>query len=263
MFRLFFFFSFLSISCLGNQSNTATTQETTNIDTIKYSFKSIKKTSQYLAGEEDVLDTAYYSIKFPHFEKKEINDIIVGGIFIDGEENEDQAAQSFIDGYNEFVEESSTKKLRYAWFKEVNTDILSISPLLISLQTFVNEYTGGAHGNHYAIISNYDLNTQKKIELAEMLLPNQFKNLTKIAEKHFRKQENLDDSASLSKDFFFEDGIFALNDNFGLTKKSLIIYYNEYEIKPYAEGPTTLEIPLNELDNILSDRGKKYIQSIN
>jgi len=42
----------------------------------------------------------------------------------------------------------------------------------------------------------------------------------------------------------------------------LIIYYNEYEIRPYADGITTIEIPYEEVMEILNARAKRYIKSI-
>jgi hypothetical protein len=136
------------------------------------------------------------------------------------------------------------------------------TPLFLTLKTSIDQYTGGAHGNHLTFFAVFDLDLFKKMELTDLIVTGKLKDLTKLAEKHFRRQENLSDTSNLSKDFFFEDGIFALNDNFGLTKDKLIIYYNEYEIRPYADGITTIEIPYEEVQEILNARAKRYIKSI-
>lgn len=231
-------------------------------DTIVYSYKTYKDISSYLVENDDNIDTAYYQISYPHFVDSTLNKIIHPHILIDGEESVEMAAQSFIWGFNEFVEESSTQNIYFPWYKNVKSEVWTITPLLMTIATAVDEYTGGAHGNHYTIISNIDMQNKKKIEIKDIVEKEKITDLTKIAEIHFRKNENLADSVSLEKDFFFENGTFAINDNFGLTKSSLIIYYNEYEIRPYAEGPTLLEIPYSDIEKILNSTGKKYVNSI-
>jgi Protein of unknown function (DUF3298) len=51
--------------------------------------------------------------------------------------------------------------------------------------------------------------------------------------------------------FWFKDGRFQSNENFGLTDKALLFEYNVYEIAPYVMGPTTVEIPLAEIRDLL------------
>jgi hypothetical protein len=75
--------------------------------------------------------------------------------------------------------------------------------------------------------------------------------LTAAAEKIFRKQENLSATATLSKDYFFRDGKFSLNNNFLITPIGLKFLYNQGEIKPNAAGQTTVEIPYNQIKAII------------
>jgi hypothetical protein len=101
----------------------------------------------------------------------------------------------------------------------------------------------------------------RKIELTDVVEAEKIETLRQIAERHFRNVENLSDTTSLATDYFFTDGIFVLNDNFGFTENNLMFYYNEYEIKPYVKGSTTVEIPYTEIVEILSVRGQEYINS--
>ena len=48
-----------------------------------------------------------------------------------------------------------------------------------------------------------------------------------------------------------DDGNFVLNDNIGMTEDKVIVHYNPYEIAPYAQGPTTIELDKNALGDIL------------
>lgn len=263
MFRIisFLYIPLLVASC----QNTPKESEYSDIaptDTITYNYKTFRENSQFFVGTEDAIDTTYFQVTYPIFSQQNLNDSIRKYIFVDGENSPSEAAQAFIDGFDEFVGDSNIKNINASWSKEISSQILINTPIVVTLATQINEYSGGAHGQHYTFYTNYDIQKSKTINLQDILQKDKIKQLTAIAERYFRKQENLSDSDSLSKDFFFEGGIFALNGNFGFTKNSLIIYYNEYEIKPYSEGPTILEIPYKELSDILNIRGHEYIQSI-
>lgn len=264
-FSVFLIFFFIIVSCAnernGNSRQTQTSERIA-LDTLKYSYHTKKETSPYFIGDSTGMDTAFYKITYPIFEHAAMNEAIKESIFIERENNADEAARSFLDAFDEFVEESSTVYVHSVWYKESKSNVILNTPLFLTLQTSVNEYTGGAHGNHLTFFSVFDLDLFKKMELTDLVATGKMKDLSSIAEKYFRRQENLSDTSKLSKDFFFEDGIFALNDNFGLTKDKLIIYYNEYEIRPYAEGITKIELPYNEVQDILNVRAKRYIKSI-
>lgn len=231
-------------------------------DTLTYSYKELQEISPYFVAQEDIIDTAKFFIKYPEFEQASFNDLIKQAILIDGDHSVHDAAQSFIDSYNEFAEDSNTSMINAAWYRTTYAQIINMTPLFFSLQTNINEYTGGAHDSHLTFYQNYDIQKAELISLKDLLQKDKFDTFVKLAEKKFRNQENLSASQSLSKDFFFENGKFSINDNFGLSKDKLIIYFNEYEIRPYAEGPTTIEIPYTELKELFNIRGNKIVESI-
>lgn len=251
-----------SCNSLSQNNNNTEKEYFTPKDTISYVYKSFKDISQYLVSNEDKTDTAYFAISYPEFEDLGLNEAVRPYILLDGDSSIQQASENFIMSYNEFVEENSTKYIFFPWYKNVVATVWINTPLVLTLSTFVDEYTGGAHGLHYNILSNIDVTTKRKIELKDIIQKEKMKDFTKKAETLFRKLENLSQNESLEDKFFFENGIFALNDNFGLTKSNLVFYFNEYEIKPYAEGPTTLEIPYEEIDEFLSPQGKTYVASL-
>lgn len=254
-----------TLSC-ANERNRSTQSvafaESALQDTLGYTYHTKKEISSYFLSDSSHTDTAFYRITHPVFENAAMNDLIKTSIFVERENNAEEAAHSFLDAYNEFVEENSTTYVNAVWYKDSNSRIVMNTPLFLTLKTSTDQYTGGAHGNHLTLFAVFDLDLFKKMELTDLVVTGKLKDLTKLAEKHFRRQENLSDTSNLSKDFFFADGIFALNDNFGLTKDKLIIYYNEYEIRPYADGITTIEIPYEEVIEILNARAKRYIKSI-
>lgn len=232
------------------------------MDSIKYTYETFRTNSEYFIASNDAVDTTYFKITYPVFEEEKLNENIKKHILYDGENTPSEAARSFIDGFDEFVGDSNIENINSAWSKEVNSQVIINTPIVMTLATQVNEYSGGAHGQQHFYYINYDILKEQVIQLSDIIQKDKLHDLTQLAEKYFRKQENLKEKASLSKDFFFEGGIFALNDNFGLTKNNLIIYFNEYEIRPYSEGPTKLEIPYKDLTDILNIRGHEYIQSI-
>jgi len=257
----------LLIGCYGEQANTQGRQEQSmrNInDTLQYSYQNLKETSPYFitCGTKDAVDTTFYQISYPIFSSKRINEVLRPSILIDNEDTPHDAADSFLDAYNEFVEDSNMQKINAAWFKNVQTKVLVNTPRLLTVKTTVEEYTGGAHGNHLTLYANIDLLKAEKLQLKDLIMPDKLEELRRIAEQYFRQKERLSDTASLAKDFFFPDGLFVLNDNFGLTKEHLLLFYNEYEIKPYAAGVTELAIPYRELTKVWSARGKDYLQSL-
>lgn len=262
---IFFLLFLVTLSCsneTGKIAKSISSFEFNSKDTLSYSYQTKKEISPYFVGDTVQIDTAYYQITYPVFEKENIEKALNPAIFIDREDNATDAARAFLDAYNEFVEENSTTTVHSAWYKQSNSKVILNTPLFLTLQTTMQEYTGGAHGNHLTLFTVLDLESLKSLKLEDLVTTGKLKELTLLAERDFRKQENLSDSSKLSKDFFFEDGIFALNDNFGLTKDRLIIYYNEYEIKPYSEGITTIELPYKDILSILNARGKRYINSI-
>ena len=118
------------------------------------------------------------------------------------------------------------------------------SDTLISITVAQDYYTGGAHGG----AETYFINVNPKTG-AEFTLDNLFKTgyqeaLTNAGEQIFRKVHELPDTASLNENYYeFPDDKFQLNQNYGFRKDGIVFYYNNYEIAPYAAGPTEVVIP--------------------
>ncbi len=250
------------VSNTGEQSSRQVSFNTSNRDTLPYVYQYFTKSSRYLVENDTTVDSTYFRVSYPQFSDFAFNELVKPAILLEGEDSFEEASLAFIDGYDEFVEEESTHRVSMPWFKDIQSFIHLNTPTVLSLTTTYHQYTGGAHGNTVAVWSNFDIVQRKKINLTDIIIPEKLSELTRLAEQQFRKMENLADTASLEKDFFFERGIFALNDNFGLTKDDLVFYYNEYEIKPYSEGPTTIRLSYADLENFLSSQGKEYVKDI-
>ncbi len=75
--------------------------------------------------------------------------------------------------------------------------------------------------------------------------------LTPIAEVYFRKARQLSPTADLKEaGFWFPDGRFKLNENFGLTDTALLFNFNMYEIAARSMGETRIAIPLTGIPGL-------------
>ena len=70
--------------------------------------------------------------------------------------------------------------------------------------------TRGAHGATVVRYINWNTKANRQVALSDLLTDGFEKPLTQIAEKLFRKREELSDSASLKPDYFFKDGKYQL-----------------------------------------------------
>lgn len=143
-----------------------------------------------------------------------------------------------------------------SWSMEINSDILYQDTSFISVATTIYSYTGGAHPNSYQVYRSYDLSTGEAIGLDDILMPDFEDELNEAAEIEFRMLKEIPPSQALKdKGYFFEGGSFTLNSNFAIINKSLIFYFNAFEIAPYAVGPTELEIKLTDYINLVNEKG--------
>ncbi len=138
------------------------------------------------------------------------------------------------------------------WSLEISSDIIFQAPKFISVATTIFSYTGGAHPNSYLVYKSYDLQTGKAIALGDILRADFEQDLYRSAEIEFRMNNKIPPSQDLSESgFFFEDEEFKLNDNFAIIDKSLIFYFNPYEIASYSRGPSELELKLTDYADMI------------
>lgn len=246
------------------QSRPSAPTETANpaSDTLAYELRTYEARSQRCVTPDSLCAVA--SFKYPLFTGdafRALSDSIRADVtsMADAEGDPElrarsleEAAKNFTTNYDNFLK-SQGDSLTFAqsWKLEVTTDVLRQSPKWVSVAFHWFNDSGGAHPNHSTRYVNYDRVTGHRLTLSELFQSDYKKTLTGIAERHFRQNEGLKPGESLATRYFFDKGIFALNDNFTLTPTSLKFLYAPYEIKSYAEGETILEIPLSELQGIL------------
>lgn len=223
-------------------------------DTLIYTYQTIKERTQDCGNKPDTACTTA-EITYPVFKSQNaLNDSIISRLLSVNSIGEKpyadlhQQAKSFIKAYLDDI--SPKKKSDLVYTLESNATVVRQDSSLTTVQIDRYLFTGGAHGNTYTGFINWNTKASKKISLNDILANGYNENLTAAAEKIFRRDEKLSDTASL-KNYFFKDKKFKLNDNFLITPVGLRFFYNEYEIKPYVEGSTELLIPYTDIRSLL------------
>ncbi|MGI5920187.1 MAG: DUF3298 and DUF4163 domain-containing protein [Syntrophomonadaceae bacterium] len=115
-----------------------------------------------------------------------------------------------------------------------------VSGHILSFYVDYYTFTGGAHGMTERKAHTFDLNTGEELELNDLFSPDF--NYTEMI------NERVQDAINQNPDIYFEgeNGFQGINEDQGfyLENGSLIVYFLQYEIAPYAAGIRTFSIPL-------------------
>lgn len=223
-------------------------------DTLKYTYKTIKQRNADCGNKPDSSCTVA-DIKYPLFVNQsvlnaELKQTVLNVINKDNLKYKtiNQAIIAFLKAYDDDKKKFITS---IPYTLVISADVTWQGTGLTVIKTSKYSYEGGAHGSSCFTFLNWNLQTNRRITLKELFIANYREKLNKIAERIFRKQQNLADTASLLNGYFFNNGIFYLNNNFSITPSGLKFLYNEYEIKSYAEGTTELLIPYSQIKSLL------------
>ncbi len=230
------------------------------VDTLAYERRTYETRSRFCVSPDSLCAVAGF--RYPVFAGdafQALNDSLVADVATVADADSTarpqtlaDAAKAFTDGYDAFIKDNrDSLRPTTGWSLEVKSAVLRQTTRWVSVAHAWYSFTGGAHPNHATRYVNYDRATGHRLTLAELFQDDFEKTLTGIAERHFRQQEGLTPAESLAGRYFFAGDKFALNANFTLTPTGLRFLYNPYEIKPYAAGETSLDIPFAELQGIL------------
>ncbi|RZK59125.1 MAG: DUF3298/DUF4163 domain-containing protein [Pedobacter sp.] len=242
------------IAACRNEKNKVENSESV-VDTLSYSYDSIKVYSKNIVKTDaKESDTTKAVIQYPVFKNEELNKYIQRQI-LNYFSEEDKAiiayqdiAESFITGYDSFYKEN--KDTEQAWFLNIDVNVLHQTANYIALEYVHSDYSGGAHPNTNFSFINYNPKTNQPLTLDSLIDKSNKAKLTSIAEGIFRKDEKLSPTVPLAGKYFFNDGKFTLPDNFYVSNKGLVFFYNPYEIKAYAYGITEVTVPSAALKEI-------------
>lgn len=111
----------------------------------------------------------------------------------------------------------------------------------LSLTITYYQYTGGAHGISQVIAHNYDLASGNRLELKD------------IFKKGYNYQEVINkiikEAIAKKPEEFFPDAFQGISDNqsFYIGTEGITIYFQNYEIAPYAAGNPEFLIPYSTI----------------
>jgi hypothetical protein len=129
------------------------------------------------------------------------------------------------------------------------SSVFRVRNLLIVDQWF-EEYYGGAHGSHYRNVVNISLETGEIFEKDSLFKsPEEARvRISEIITERIR--------ADSEENYYFEDHVTPDQVSFYyLTEDSIVYYFGEYEIGPYAMGMPEFEIPYADIMDYIDTEG--------
>lgn len=150
---------------------------------------------------------------------------------------------------------SEIQDIDFSYCKEFESErsftVRCNSDSIISIEFNWYEYSCGAHPNHGANVSTYDLRNGQELHLPLILKPGALKSIAKLAEKKIL-QQYADFNPTKLNDILFDETL-SLNDStcFIVHKDGLTFHYDPYEIAPYAAGDIDVEFLWSELDEFV------------
>lgn len=263
LFVITLFFSYCKNET-NNNKKPPTKESIKKIEPLAFAKKSYSLQSELCKNEEE-MQCAEVKIDYLNAKdgeesiRKKINQSIeekLANMFIDGEQQDvknisfEKAAQGFIADYEAFVKEDGNDNFITPYANETTCEILFDSPELLCIAFANYSNTGGAHGNYFTDLVNFNKKTGDIIQPKE-ILKNKAQ-LSKLLEQQAKKHYRVPEGQNL-KDFglYYEGNDFPVNDNIGILQDSLIFEYNPYEVGPYVLGGMSLKVAKTEVKDLL------------
>ena len=162
--------------------------------------------------------------------------------------NIEEAIQSFKNGYLELKKMYPDEPV--GWEADIEGKVTYEDKNILTIQVNAYSFTGGAHGFSSTRFLNFD--KAKVLEMETMELFKDPLEFQSFAEGKFRDQEKIPVNGSINATgFMFEDDKFYLPENIGFTQEGLQLFYEQYEVASYADGPIILTLKFKELEPYL------------
>ena len=210
--------------------------------------------------KSDTLQCAYFQVTYPEFTGldtpvvKIVNKKIDAAVSMGNPESQGHDMKTigeiFIQDYDDF--KSEIPDAFGGWHYTANIAVEVLTDTLLSLSVNDEYYTGGAHGGSGVYFINVNPRTGAEFTLDNLLIADYQDPLTQVGDKIFRQSKQLADTSSLIDNYYeFPEDRFELNKNYGFKKEGIVFYYNNYEIAPYAAGPTEVLIPYDQIGDLI------------
>ncbi|TPE46188.1 DUF3298 and DUF4163 domain-containing protein [Pontibacter mangrovi] len=161
-------------------------------------------------------------------------------------------AEAFVKAQEDFVREMDEIPASAAWELQLEVQPLFQSDSVTTILSSYYAYAGGAHPNSYISLQSFEMEG-KKLRPADIVTDTL--QLKQMVEQEFRRVREIPTGQHLSEaGLFLEDNQLPLPQEMGLTAQGLSLYYNAYEIGPYAFGATDLLLPYPQLHGLLRSK---------
>lgn len=139
------------------------------------------------------------------------------------------------------------------WYLERSVDVLADTFGVVTLDMRENSFGGGAHPNSARWLASFDASGHQLL-LSDVLAEGQRDTIDGIAEVYFRMARQLGPSDNLEQGGYTFPGRFRVNDNVGITPAGVVVYFNAYEVAPYAMGSTEFKVPWPALKGLVREK---------
>lgn len=181
----------------------------------------------------------------------------VSGILGNIERDFNTDSTNLYDYARDYVQDNGTEFF-YSYSNYQQLGIARHDEAVVSLIALSSLYSGGSHPNSVQVAYNLDIANQRVLKLEDIILEQSAPALAKLV------REAVDDK------FAVIDGEIGLFEDYGetidnsmaygvmtpywyLNNQGLVIFYNQYELGPYAAGIIKVELPYEALDGVLSE----------
>ncbi len=140
-----------------------------------------------------------------------------------------------------------TPDFKQSWNKNSHMKILSEQNGYLTLKYYGDGFTGGAHGYYYEFYKVFDLEKNKTLQLADVLISQNADIWDRILMDNFLKND-----LELGQSKMLLVKRIPLTRNFYFDNNNLYFLYNQYEIAAYAAGPVRIKVPFSDIKPILT-----------
>lgn len=166
-----------------------------------------------------------------------------------GKQSLDTLAKIYFDQHKNFINEFPDAATN-SWSINISVDSIHQNSKVLTLAVNGYTYLGGAHPNSFTSYHNFDKSSGRTLSFRDIIKDQ--KAFLTIAEKEFRKNQEISDEQNLEEaGYFFEKGIYNLPTQYAVTADGLLLFYNNYEAAAYAVGQIIYTIPFDMLVDII------------
>lgn len=162
-----------------------------------------------------------------------------------------KSIDAFESSFKDFIKTVPNSAARQ-YIAEGTAEIVLDTEKLKSIIVSMDLYTGGANGMNFYDALNVDAQTGQILQINDLVTDMEAFSI--VAEKNFRKQFEIDENQPFSETSFFMDGSFFLSRKIAFTEEFCVILYDKYEAAVGAMGPIKLNIPMAEVQHLISNK---------